>query len=98
MSVREDLLRQAKEARASADRARRLAGSWGISSGDDVVRLIAYAAASEKRAEQLEAQALAADLSLPPVTPVVTHPQPQVQQQSDSTSSESEPTKSPDPN
>ena len=95
MTTRDDLRRQTKEARASAAKARRLAGSWGISSEFDVDRLIVYAAELDKKAEALEAEARAADLSVPPVTPVVTHSQQQQVQHSDPHMSDTESTTGP---
>ena len=99
MTTLDDLRRQANEARVSAARAWRLAGSWGISSEDFVARLVPYVAELEKQAEALEAQGRATDLSLPPLLPVVMHSQQRVPQQSNSASDKSdiEPKKPPRP-
>ena len=65
MLTRADLLRQAKEIRASAARAIRLAASWAITNPDDVARLMAYAAEMDEKAKDLEAEAFAEGYSLP---------------------------------
>ena len=83
MVTRADLLRQSKEARASAARAHRLAASWAITNPDDTARLSADAAAMDQKAKDLEAQALAAELSIPSPSTVVTHSQEKAQQQVD---------------
>ncbi len=86
MTRRDELLRQAKEARALAAKAHRLAIGWGIANPDDVARLIAYAEELDDKARTLEGQALGSDLSLPLVGHVVTHSQQQAQQQSETAS------------
>lgn len=83
MLKREELLRQAKEARALAAKAQGLAIGWGNTNPDDIARLIAYAQELDHKARTLEGQALEGDLSLPPVGTVVTHSQQQAQQQSE---------------
>jgi hypothetical protein len=83
MLTRGDLHRQAKESRARAVKARRIAASWAITNPDDVAALVAYAAEMEQKAQDLEAEAVAQALTLPlQDAPVVTHSQQQVQQQS----------------
>ena len=83
MTKRDELLRQAKEARTSAAQAHRLAIGWGITDPNDVARLVAYAEELDEKARTLEGQALESDLSLPPVGPVVAHSQQQARQQSE---------------
>lgn len=80
MSTRDDILRQASEARAVAAKAQRLALSLGISGTDVAARLIAYAQEMDAKASSLEAQVRASDLSLPPL--VDTRSQHQVHEQS----------------
>jgi hypothetical protein len=84
MGERDDLLRKAKEARRSASPAPRMVGSGGVSTAHDIARLTAFAEEMEAKAADLEADALAAELSLPPVSPVVPQPQQQAQQQQQS--------------
>lgn len=81
MTMRDELLRQAKEARALATKAHRLA--MGTNS-NDAARLIAYAQELDDTARALEGRALGSELFLPPVGPVVGHSQQQAQQQSES--------------
>ena len=88
MTVRDDLLRQAREARAAAARAQRLALGWSLSNPRDTAQLLAYAEELSERARSLEARARASDLSVPPIAPAVTHVQEQVQQQAASTPSD----------
>jgi len=78
MSKREELLRQAQEARSLAAKAHRL--SRGVNRLEGA-RLLEYARELDDRARALEAQAFGNDLSLPRVGPVVTRPQEQAQQQ-----------------
>jgi len=83
MISRDELIRQARETRALAAKAHRLAIGWGNTNPNDVARLIAYAEELDDKARSLERQALEGDLYLPPIGPVVTHLQQQAQQQSD---------------
>lgn len=78
MVKRDELLRQASEARSLASKAHRLAAGTNPA---DAARLIAYAQDLDDRARALEAEAFGNDLSIPPVGPVVTRPQEQAQQQ-----------------
>ncbi len=81
MTARSDLLQQAKEFRASATRAQRLADGWGLGKHDDIAVLWAYAAELDQKARALEARALAEDLYPSSPVPIVTHAQQQMQQQ-----------------
>ena len=84
MDERDDFSRKAREARRLAALARRLLARGGVSAADDVGGLTAFAEELEAKAADLEAQGLAGDLSVPPVSPVVTRPQQQAQQQQQS--------------
>ena len=75
MIKRDELLRQAREARAQAAKAYRLA--MGTNPADRA-QLIAYSRELDGRARELEGQAFRSDLSLPPVAQ---HQQQQAQQQ-----------------
>ena len=75
MIKRDRLLRQAREARAQAAKAHRLAMGTNPT---DCAQLIAYSQELDGRARDLEGQASKSELSLPPVTE---HQQQQAQQQ-----------------
>ena len=85
MIKRDELLRQAREARAQAARAHRLAMGTNLT---DAAQLIAYGQELDDRARALEGQAFESDVSLPPVT------QPQ-QQQAQQQQSSAAPTATP---
>ena len=87
MHKRDELLRQAQEARGLAAKAQRLAMGLGDTNPDDVARLVAYAEELDEKARTLEGQAFESDLSLPPVPLVVPHSQQQAQQQQSETAS-----------
>ena len=73
LDVRSDLLRQAREARAFAARADRLA--MGVADPNCLERLAAYAAEMDRKARDLEARAAASALSLRPADPPLSHSQ-----------------------